>query len=172
MPRRIDDAAERRRRELAYKRAWYRKNQAKVRAQQARYTEERNAWKYQHKASSEKLVGHLAEELFGVNKKECSLTVISELELRFPSYRIGNLWERWNVMTTQNLNQRHAAERVKQIAQQTRETHDLAAKHQNERQSLELRQSKQRGESPQDFADAILSDDAADGLGTQDPPVR
>jgi hypothetical protein len=74
-------------REKRSKRAWYHRNQAKVRAQQSRYNEERSAWKYSPR--------ELKKRLFQYEPKDCALSLISAFELRCPSYRIGNLWERW-----------------------------------------------------------------------------
>jgi hypothetical protein len=75
-------------REKAGKRRWYHRNQAKVRAQQARYNERRNAWKYGEQAK--RLFQNLCRSIDGAG-----LSVISELELRCPSYRRGDKWERW-----------------------------------------------------------------------------
>lgn len=70
----------------------YHQNPARIRAQQSRYNEARRAWKYAKR--------NLTTELFGQRLQDSSLTIISELELRFPSYITEHggrrKWETWD----------------------------------------------------------------------------
>ncbi|MGI0088684.1 MAG: hypothetical protein ACREBI_12135 [Nitrosotalea sp.] len=82
--------AKRRQRDRMHR--YYETHSAEIRAQQSRYNEARRAWKYKK--------GNIHAELFDVQMQDCPLTIISELELQFPSYKIlgvdGKIsWELW-----------------------------------------------------------------------------
>ncbi len=142
------------------KRRWYHEHQAQVRAQQSRYAEERRAWKY--KRGSWKRIFGEAE----------SVSIISELELRMPSYRVNGIWEKWNECRGDFMSPKgesmseerrehdgkHEAERHELHERHRKEHHELLDRHHREHRALEERHRHERRGGHRRSVDEILED--------------